>query len=160
MKQTHLSVSGSGLNAGLIISGGAESRVACVSLSRPLRRLCAGKNETLPPPYRPSCSDAASDFTPCQTPRRAALREQRQLLEPPSTGRAKQNVPHTDTCTQWHVHAHHTLPPLPLTQDVSGTAIKLRADSVTHQQRKGHRDNLHPLKCFTQISPFATSKIN
>lgn len=80
--------------------------------------LCAEKNETLQPPFRPSCSGAASDFTPCQTPRCPALREQRQLLNPPSMGHAKvdkQNAPHIDTRTRGHVCTLHTLPSLPHT---------------------------------------------
>lgn len=79
---------------------------------------CAEKNETLQPPFRPSRSNDASDFTPCQTPRCPALREQRQLLNLPSTGHAeagKQNAPKIDTRTHGHVHTLHTLPSLPRT---------------------------------------------
>lgn len=94
-----------------------QSRSVSLSHSHPLYvcvLLCAEKNETLQPPFRPSCSDAATDFTPCQTPRCPALREQRQLLNPSSTGHEgadKQNVPQTDTPT----HTLHTLPMLPHT---------------------------------------------
>lgn len=109
-------------NARLIISGGAKSSRP-VSLSRslslslaPALCVCSEKNETLQPPLRPSCSDAASDFTPCQTPRCPALREQRQLLNPSSTGHAGADANKTPlTCTHRHARTLHALPLLPHT---------------------------------------------
>lgn len=113
-------------NARLIISGGAKSsRPVSLSLSHSLSLfpslcvcalLCTEKNETLQPPLRPSCSDAASDFTPCQTPRCPALREQRQLLNPPLTGHAGAGANKMPlTRTHRHTHTLHALPLLPHT---------------------------------------------